>query len=51
MKKILVLLAILLDGIAVGLILGLLLSTEQREKLSRQLAVVVEGMETNMPDG
>jgi hypothetical protein len=51
MKKLLVLLAILLDGISVGLILGLLLSTEQREKLSRQLAVVVAEVEANMPDG
>ena len=51
MKKMLVLLAILLDGLAVGLILGLLLPTEQREELSRRLAVVVAGVSDNMPDG
>ena len=51
MKKMLVLLAILLEGVAVGLILGLLLPTEQRDKLSRQLAILIDGLTMRMPDG
>jgi hypothetical protein len=50
MKKMLVRLAILLDGVAVGLILGLLLTAEQRERLSRQLAVLIDGLVVWLPD-
>lgn len=50
MKKLLVLLLILLDGLIIGLIAGLFLSTEQRLKLSKQLAPVIEGMEERVPD-
>lgn len=51
MKKLLVLLVILLDGVVVGLIAGLLLSTEQRLKISRQLVGAIRGMEEQMPEG
>lgn len=50
MNKRLVLLAILLDGAMVGLIIGLLLSTEQRLKFYQQLAPVIEGMVEHLPD-
>jgi uncharacterized membrane protein YeaQ/YmgE (transglycosylase-associated protein family) len=50
MKKVLVLLAVLLDGVIVGLIAGLLLSAEQRETLSRQLAGVIGEMIGQVPD-
>ncbi len=50
MKKLLVLLAVLLDGVIVGVTAGLLLSTEQRLKLSQQLAPVIGGMVEQMPD-
>jgi hypothetical protein len=50
MKKLLMLLAILLDGVLVGLIVGLLLSKEHRLKFSRQLAPVIEGIVENVPD-
>ena len=51
MKKKLIRLAILLDGIIIGLVIGLLLPTEQREKLSRQVAAVMTGILEYMPDG
>ena len=51
MKKLLVALAFLLDGVIVGLIAGLLLSTEQRLRFSQQLAGVIGGMEERMPEG
>jgi hypothetical protein len=51
MKKLLVALAFLLDGVIVGLLVGLLLSTEQRLRLSLQLAGVIGGMEERMPEG
>ncbi len=51
MKRVLLRLAILLDGVAVGLMLGLLMSTEQRLKISQQLAPLIEGMAAQMPDG
>jgi hypothetical protein len=51
MKKLLVFLAILLDGVVVGLIVGLLLPTEQRLKLSQQLAGAMTAMEERVPEG
>ena len=51
MKKLLVALAFLLDGVIVGLLVGLLLSTEQRLRLSQQFAGVIGGMEERMPEG
>ena len=50
-KNKLIRLAILLDGIIIGLVIGLLLPTEQREKLSRQVAAVMTGILEYMPDG
>ena len=53
MKKLLVAFAFLFDGVIIGLIAGLLLSTEQRLKLSRQLAPAMEGIAgklEQMPD-
>ena len=44
MKKVLI-------GVIVGLTAGLLLPAQPREKLSRQLAAVIERMEERMPDG
>ena len=38
-------------GLIGGLVVGLLLPTEQREKLSRQLAGTMGGMLEHMPDG
>ena len=38
-------------GLLGGLFVGLLLPTEQREKLSRQLAGTMGGMVERMPDG
>jgi hypothetical protein len=51
MKKLLVLLALLLDGVIVGLIVGLLLPAKQRLRLSRQLAGAMAAMEARMPEG
>ena len=51
MKKVLLLLAFLIDGVIVGLVVGLLLPTEQRLKLSRQLATLIGGMAEQMPEG
>jgi hypothetical protein len=51
MKKMLVLLAILIDGVVLGLMVGLLLSTEQRLRLSQQLADVIREKEERMPEG
>jgi len=51
MRKMLLRTPILLGGVIVGLIAGLLLPTEQREKLSRTLATLIGGMEERMPDG
>jgi len=51
MRKLLLLLALLLDGVVVGLMIGLLLSTEQRLRLSQQLVGVIGGMEAHMPEG
>jgi hypothetical protein len=42
---------ILLGGVAVGVMAGLLLSTEQRLKLSQRLAAVIGGMVEQLPDG
>ena len=50
MKKLLLLIA-LLGGVIAGLMAGLLLPTEQREKLSRQLATSIGGMVEHLPDG
>jgi uncharacterized membrane protein YeaQ/YmgE (transglycosylase-associated protein family) len=44
-------LAFLLVGGFAGMFAGLLLPTEQREKVSRQLAGVIRGMVEHMPDG
>ena len=46
MKKMLLLIIIFLAG----LIVGLILSVEQREKLSRPLADLIGGMVENIPD-
>ncbi len=47
MKRVLLLIA----GLLGGLFVGLLLPTEQREKISRQLAGTMGGMVEHMPDG
>ncbi len=47
MKRVLLLIA----GLLGGLFVGLLLPTEQREKLSRQIAGTMAGMVEHMPDG
>jgi uncharacterized membrane protein YeaQ/YmgE (transglycosylase-associated protein family) len=41
----------LLVGGFAGMLAGLLLPTEQRDKVSRQLAGVIRGMVEHMPDG
>jgi hypothetical protein len=51
MKKVLVLLAVFLDGLAVGLVVGLLLPAEQRDRLSRQLMDFVGEVREYLPDG
>ena len=51
MKKLLLPIAILLGGGIAGLMIGLLMPTEQREQLSRQLATSIGGMVEHMPDG
>jgi hypothetical protein len=51
MKRVLLLMVILLGGGIAGLMAGLLLPTEQREQLSRQLAGSIGGMLEQMPDG
>lgn len=51
MKKVLLLLALLLDGLVVGLMIGLLMSTEQRLRLSQQVAGAIGGMAEQMPEG
>jgi hypothetical protein len=51
MKKMLSRMAILLGGVIAGVIAGLLLSTEQRLKLSQQLAALIGGMVEHCPDG
>ena len=51
MKRVLLPMAMLLGGGIAGLMVGLLLSTEQREQLSRQLAGSIGGMVEQMPDG
>ena len=43
--------AILLGGGIAGLMVGLLLPTEQREQLSRQLAASIGEMVEDCPDG
>ncbi len=50
MKKILLPMAMVLGGGIAGLIAGLLLPTEQRAKLSRQLAASIGRMIEHMPD-
>jgi hypothetical protein len=50
MKRVSLLIA-LLGGVIAGLMAGLLLPTEQREKLSRQLATSIEGMLERCPGG
>ena len=49
MKKVRLLIA-LLGGAIAGVIAGLLLSTERREKFSRQLAGAIAGVEERVPD-
>jgi hypothetical protein len=51
MKKVLLLMAILLGGVFVGLLAGLVLPAEQREKLSRALAVRIGHCLERIPDG
>jgi hypothetical protein len=51
MKEKLSSVAILLGGVMVGVIVGLLLSAEQRLKLSQGLATLIGGMAEHMPDG
>jgi hypothetical protein len=51
MNKLLSRLVILLVGVAAGVLAGLLLPTEQREQLSRQLAASIGGMVEHCPDG
>jgi hypothetical protein len=51
MKKVLLWMVIILGGLAAGVFVGLLLSTEQRLKLSQQLAVMIGGMVEQCPDG
>ncbi len=51
MKKVLLPMAILLGGGIAGLMAGLLLPTDQREQLSRQLAASIERMIERCPDG
>ena len=51
MKRVLLPMAILLVGGIAGLMVGLLLPTEQREQLSQQLAGSIGGMLEQMPDG
>ena len=41
----------LLGGLIAGLFAGLLLPTEQRLRLSRQLASLIGGVVEQMPDG
>ena len=50
MKKVLLLMAILL-GVSVGVFAGLLMSAEQREKLSRPVAAAIGGCLEHAPDG
>ena len=50
-KEKLVRLAILIDGIIIGLVIGLVLPSEQREKLSRQVVEVMTALLEYMPDG
>ncbi len=50
MKKVMLLVAILGGGV-VGVIVGLLMPPEPREKLSRQLASLIGGMVERMPEG
>jgi hypothetical protein len=51
MMKMLSRIMILLGGVAVGVTVGLLLSTEQRLKLSQQVAAMIGGMVERIPDG
>ena len=51
MKRVLLPMVILLGGGIAGLMAGLLLPTEQREQLSRQLAGSIGGMLDHCPDG
>jgi hypothetical protein len=44
LKKVLALTAVLCSGALAGLVFGLLLSHEHRERLSRQVAVPVRGI-------
>ena len=50
MKKVLLLMAVLLGGVVAGVITGLLMPTEQREKLSRSLVTPIEHCLGRMPD-
>ncbi len=51
MKKVLLLMVILLGGVIAGVIAGLVLPAEQREKLSRSLAAPIGHCLECMPDG
>jgi hypothetical protein len=51
MKRVLLLMAILLGGVFAGLIAGLLLPAEQREKLSQALAARIRHCLERIPDG
>jgi hypothetical protein len=50
MKKVM-LMAILLGGVIAGVIVGLLMPAEQREKLSRWLAAPIGRCLEHIPDG
>ena len=51
MKRVLLPAVMLLGGGIAGLIVGLLLPTEQREQLSRRLSGSIGGMVEQAPDG
>jgi hypothetical protein len=51
MKKGFASLLVLIEGLAIGLLIGLALSTQQRLKLLRQIVAVLEPATLAMPDG
>jgi hypothetical protein len=51
MKKVLLLMVTLFGGVITGVIAGLLIPAEQREKLSRLLAAPLGHCLARMPDG
>ncbi len=50
MKKVLLLIATLFGGVIAGVIAGLLMPAEQREKLSRSLAAPIKSCLEHVPD-